>query len=865
MIRTILIFIILLLNVNVWATHNRAGEITYEQLSEYEYKVTIVTYTYAPSPADRNELEVIWGDGTTSIVPRIIEELLPDDYKRNVYVGTHIFSGPGTYEIVVEDPNRNYGVENIPNSVNVVFSVKTTLLINPYIGTNNTPVLTNAPIDKAAVGHVFIHNPGAFDPDGDSLSYKLTTCTGPGGEPIVNYTLPNAANSFTINEITGDMIWDYPVDPGIYNVAILIEEWREGVRIGKLIRDMQIEVYESDNNPPIIEAPDEICIGVDSVINIEVKAYDSDGDLVYLSARGGVLELESQSGYFTDTSSYDTVYSSLIWESKCMHVRKQPYYVVFKAEDSHDYDVSLVDMHTLAIEVMGPAPENLTLTPTSNSVKLNWDASYCTEAVGYKIYRRTGYINYIPDDCVGGVPSETGYQLIAEVEGNNTTEFIDNNNGEGLVQGFDYCYMVTAIFPDGAEGYPSKEECTELVKGIPVITNVSIRSTDDTDGSLLLAWSKPTDFDTEYAPGPYKYLIYRSTGIWGENLQLIDSTQNENDTIYIDSLLNTVDNPYSYSVEFINNEPGNRFVIGNPGVASSVYIKLFPSDNEINIQWQKNVPWINNKYVIYKYNNGILDSISQTTQLSYKDVGLTNGLNYCYQIKSVGDYPSGSFISPIINYSQYSCGIPKDTIPPCDLDFNVETFCDSLYNYISWNNVTACADDALMYRIYYARDKNTELTLLDTITDLNQTTYYHYPELSLAGCYKVTAVDSFYNETSNPYKICVDNCDFYQLPNVFTPNGDGQWDIYGPNVNKFVEKVNFKVYNRWGQLMFETEDPNLNWDGKNMNTGKTVTDGVYFYICDIYERRISGLEMRNKTGFIHVFSKVNEDYNPQDY
>ena len=50
------------------------------------------------------------------------------------------------------------------------------------------------------------------------------------------------------------------------------------------------------------------------------------------------------------------------------------------------------------------------------------------------------------------------------------------------------------------------------------------------------------------------------------------------------------------------------------------------------------------------------------------------------------------------------------------------------------------------------------------------------------------------------------------VPNTFTPNNDGKNDIFrvrGPAYGKFY----FAVYNRWGQLMFETNDPNQGWDG----------------------------------------------------
>ena len=54
-----------------WATHNRAGEITYKQISAYTYQVTLVTYTDSRSvSADRPSVDIIWGDGKTSTIVR---------------------------------------------------------------------------------------------------------------------------------------------------------------------------------------------------------------------------------------------------------------------------------------------------------------------------------------------------------------------------------------------------------------------------------------------------------------------------------------------------------------------------------------------------------------------------------------------------------------------------------------------------------------------------------------------------------------------------------------------------------------------------------------------------------------------------
>src|SRR5665648_8369 len=258
----------------LFATHNRAGEITYVQLSDLTYEVTITTFTYTQSKADRPQLDCEWGDNSITTVNRISETYLPNYYKKNVYISTHTYPGPGVYRIVVQDPNRNYGVLNIPNSVKVVFSISTILIANPAFGSNSTPVLLNPPYDKAALGHVFIHNPAAYDPDGDSLSYALTICTKEDGKPIANYTLPPATHRIYVDSISGDLVWDTPAAIGTYNVAMEIQEWRNGIKIGVVVRDMQIEVYETDNNPPETSPLSDLCVEAGDTVSIDISAAD---------------------------------------------------------------------------------------------------------------------------------------------------------------------------------------------------------------------------------------------------------------------------------------------------------------------------------------------------------------------------------------------------------------------------------------------------------------------------------------------------------------------------------------------------------------------------------------------------------------
>ena len=121
----ILIFLCLLTSLTTFATHNRAGEITFRHVKENIYEFTIRTCTRY-TEVDRAALEVSFGDNTGVFsVSRsrsiIIDNRRGREIKKNEYVIRHNYSGAGTYTVQVLDPNRNEGIVNILSSVNEPF------------------------------------------------------------------------------------------------------------------------------------------------------------------------------------------------------------------------------------------------------------------------------------------------------------------------------------------------------------------------------------------------------------------------------------------------------------------------------------------------------------------------------------------------------------------------------------------------------------------------------------------------------------------------------------------------------------------------------------------------------------------------
>jgi gliding motility-associated-like protein len=858
--------------ISLKATHNRAGEITFRQKSEFTYEIKIVTYTNTKPdelgrlPADRPSLEIDWGDNTSSTIARTKKIDLANYYRYNEYVMEHTYPGPGNYMIFVQDPNRNQGVKNIPNPLQTVFAIDTKLVINAELGYNNTPVLLSPPVDKAAVNRLFIHNPAAYDIDGDSLSYSFTPCRGEDGQPIQGYKLPPASNKIYIDSVNGDLIWDTPMEKGLYNIAMNITEWRKGVKISNIIRDMQIEVVETDNNPPQINTPENICVIAGDTVNLTFEITDPDKDFIRDTLIGGPFKIEPNTAVFKKIhSEKGLLRTSFSWVTNCNNIRKEPYKIVIKAEDysSSPNFISLVDIDHFDISVLGPPVDSIVTFAYNNAILLKWKKYNCSNIKGYSIYRKEHPTGFIPDKCETGVPISYGFNKIATVKGLNKNYFFDNDNGKGLQQGYEYCYRIVAVFNDDSESKSSEEICSFLVPPIPIITNVSVTNHSETNGKIYIAWLKPKHLDTlKNANGPYLYKIYRSNDLYGLNFTQIASLQTSDlsDTTYVDSLINTINYPYSYKIELWNNEPGNTFLIGNPCIASSLYSKINTSDNRLDLQFIKNTPWVNNSYDIYRKNSDadtfrFINSVNNTDLFS--DKNLLNNHEYCYKIISHGvllNHDKQYFYNQ--NISHINCGMPIDTIAPCPPVLSVVKNCDSLSNSLSWIFTDfSCCDDVVGYKIYYASQQNDKFTLLKEIDNKNTYNYIHNIGKNPLGCYYITAIDSFNNESIPSNTECSDVCINYRLPNVFSPNADNINEVYHAlGIDETILKVDMKIFNRWGQIIFKTSDPYINWKGEIEGSNKIVPSGIYYYICDVYINGITGERPVNMVGFIYVYT-----------
>lgn len=889
------------------ASHIRAGEITTVRISSLTYQITITGY--------RDRTGVDWGYGTLSFghdneelkldVPDWTKVNLDEGTEINTYVTTHTFPSTGPYTIRYAESNRNPGVLNVNNGASdqISFYIETQIVVDPSVGLNASPVLTVPPIDKGAVGLIYMHNPGAFDREGDSLSYRLVPCKDAQDSPVPNFVLPNdpmfggsrqdsnAPPLFTLDPYTGDIIWDSPAKAGEYNFAFIIEEWRvingKPLRLGYVTRDMQVIISETDNLPPKLTIPKDTCVTAGTTLKEFISAIDPDGHDVKIEAYGGVFSGASgEVATFSPNGEYlpSPAVGEFEWKTSCANVRAQPYEVIFKATDNPPVPAPpLIDMQTWRIRVVAPAPEALTATLNpGREIQLNWKdyTELCAGAATMQIWRKVGSYDFEPDNCETGIPRGAGYALIAETP-INTTSYLDDNNGLGLPAGADYCYRLVAVFPQptGGESYVSEEVCVQMAIDVPLITNVDITATDTEAGEIYVRWTSPLEIDEALFPPPYTYKLFRAEGFSGNSNMVEVPLVSSFDTTATDLNLNTRNKVYNYRVVLFSGGSGTDDVVDTSAVASSVRLTPTSLVGAIELNWEANVPWslqVNDHPVHDIYRNrmdpndpeafALIASVNVNNNgLTYLDEGLSDKLEYCYYVTTRGSYGHLLLqdIDPLINRSQKICAQPNDTIPPCVPALFLETVdcktflenkpCDfnDFSNTLSWinNEADSCDNDIKEYEIYFSKTgADDDFALLTTVTG---TSFVHEDLPSFAGCYFIRAVDRSNNKSVLSETVCNDNCPYYELPNIFTPNGDGLNDVfqafnpddpalydYGyEKCPRFVKSVAARFYNRWGEEVYNYESSGENsilikWDGRSY-TGQRVPAGVYYYVAEV--------------------------------
>jgi gliding motility-associated-like protein len=275
------------------ASHAAGGEIIYEWISDSTYRFFFKFYrdcTGIPEPPTQS---ICMYNPCTNFVKNVTMQKYTGMVPPGVPNGSPVSPGCSSsiYPTKCTDPSSSLPgftewwytcVEPLPGQCdawkftvsigarntqnNIVagnFHVETTFN-NLYAQGNSSPYFSIKPIPFCCINQQFTYNNGAVDPNGDSLSNEVinpmngSTCTGTAPNagliaqtpPISFPTNPlQTNNSYTISATTGSMSFT-PSQAGPSTMTIRTKEWRNGILIGSIMRDVQVQVLTSCNFTP---------------------------------------------------------------------------------------------------------------------------------------------------------------------------------------------------------------------------------------------------------------------------------------------------------------------------------------------------------------------------------------------------------------------------------------------------------------------------------------------------------------------------------------------------------------------------------------------------------------------------------------
>ncbi len=263
---------------NAVASHSMGSDITYRCLGNNQYEVTLSFYRdCAGIPAD----SAAWISFSSSCYPtgntiiylipgtgREISPVCPSEVstcnggtftgiQEYIYRGIITLPGPcADWTFSYNLCCRNNAITNIDFPGNTLMYVYATLN-NTITPCNNSPTFSNLPVPFVCLGQLYCYNHGAYDADGDSLVYSLITPFDSPGLPV-QYNFPFSATNplssipaTSFNSSNGDICMT-PSNLEVTVMAVLVSEYRNGVLIGSVERDIQITVINCNNVLPTL-------------------------------------------------------------------------------------------------------------------------------------------------------------------------------------------------------------------------------------------------------------------------------------------------------------------------------------------------------------------------------------------------------------------------------------------------------------------------------------------------------------------------------------------------------------------------------------------------------------------------------------
>lgn len=784
------------------------------------------------------------------------------------------------YHLFVERCCRNGNIGNIntPGAAGMTYYT----FIPPGI-INSSPQITDVSIPYICAGDTVSIVNNAFDPDGDSLSYEFvvpyngySSTSNAAPDPQVDnnpyilpipdiiyapgYTLTNVfgpGSYASINPVSGLTNYLVP-SQGFYVAAIEIKEYRNGMLLSSIRRDLQFVALVCTPNPvPVISSPATTTFNISEgqALCFDVSATDAIGDSLYLTASGPLLDstIVNPPGIINAASGSGSVSSQFCWTPICGMASTVPYQFYVSITDNGCPEKTINQIFSVYV-TNGPA----SLTPTvtvdqfpagmicqGSTVTFNADPFLPGSAPVYQWYlngNATGSNSpsYTPSSVSNGdvitvtmisnapcaltdTANSPPYPVVINPQ--PAPQLTLTSNPSDFLCPQQICFFNCAVTNGGTPAFQW------FLNGSPSGSNNPLFTAANPSGTMTV-YTIVTP-STGCPPEISDTIIFNIKPWLHPDALLTASTYDSicpGETImFTADAVNTGEPPqFSWYVNgtFTGNTTSQfNFVPSNQG--DDVYVTV-TSDYEC----LSPAPAVSDHYIVDIFaplqvdaEDGPLEICGGLPlEISYS---VTGGNSATWMLDWMGGgsaFQENEFIPPVSGY--YTVTADDECFDPVH---------DSVYIEVLPVPVSDFVYDPEHPSIFIPHVQFTNLSTgatdwtwqLDSVSSTQVLNPSHdYP---VAGEYHVSLITlNQFGCTDTLIRVIeIENIITAYIPNSFTPNGDGVNDLFG--LSGFATGgYAMSIYNRWGMKIFSSDGGFNMWNGKS-SEGKTAPEGIYVY------------------------------------
>lgn len=663
---------------------------------------------------------------------------------------------------------------------------------------NSTPVFNPYPNEAyLCINGANTIDFGATDADGDSLVYSFTqplngSSTAFAPNPAVASSKPYAevtwaggystdnqvggANPMTIDPETG-IIVAQPDQVGIFTIAVKVEEYRNGVKIGQIRRELQLSSTACTYDEPSIistatgDTIFDVLANTTFCIPIDVTDPNS-GDTLFVQAEGELIDgAVMPMAVYPDANGFSTIVQDLCWAPKCHNVREEPYTITITAFSRGCAPETLISEQTLYFNVILEVdePTDLAGPPSGEAIIDLYDPS--THCFEFEFFdpNAADSLMVIPDSELFDMEAVTALEVTFD-QGSATLPF---------------CWEVTC---DDVRDEPY------YVDFLVVTTNCEVQ--DTTVFSVPITVMVPDDEPSEFfQPAETITWQFYDTDTFCAPIVFADAN-------YFDTL-----------------EVSAESEIFGLGAHATTDTMTNNSVVEGHLCWSPACTDVREEpYVVTLTGTANSCKTDKTVEMTIEIF-----LTLPPENPVVIEYPSSDSILHFIGGDPIDIDILATDIDPYD----------TLTLHATSSAFTAVGHPAEFERIPdfgIPEAVQGRFTWSPTCADVDEEPYLLTVEARSESCQK--QVSRF---VEIPILVTTPTRgDIEPIPNIITPNGDGKnevWTIENKNDPCLLE-FRSRVFDRWGRQVYETDNPGFEWDGEN--EGTEVTTGEYYHTIEYF-------------------------------